>query len=94
MAISATAWAAGMAGALLYLMFAWPLTKVFEMGTGVLSSFPMKVFASLGVGIGVAPLAETYAPMIRETAIYWITRSEDATMAYNSVARWVTSFSL
>ncbi|MAP95403.1 MAG: hypothetical protein CMK07_10670 [Ponticaulis sp.] len=87
MAISFTAWAAGMAGALLYLMLAWPLAKLLSHTRLMLVSFQAKLLIALVIGIVAAPIAENHAPYLRDKALIMISKSEHATKAYNTVAR-------
>lgn len=86
MEITATAWLAGLAGALLYLIFAWPLAKLFSYTRLAFMSFQMKLLAALVIGIVAAPLGETYAPYLRDQAEQLIARSEHATHAYNRIS--------
>lgn len=86
MDISATAWAAGMAGALLYLIFAWPLAKLFSLTRVMFLSFQMKLIAALTIGVVSAPLGETYAPYLRYHAEQLISKSDTATETYNWLA--------
>lgn len=86
MEITATAWIAGMAGALLYLIFAWPLAKLFSYTRLAFMSFQMKVLAALVIGIAAAPLGEMYAPFLRDQAKQLISKSDHATDAYNRIS--------
>lgn len=86
MEITSTAWAAGLAGALLYLMLAWPLAKAFAFTRVLFVSFQMKLLAAVVIGAVCAPLGETYAPAVRDTAERWISKSEHATSVYKEIA--------
>ncbi|MAK62856.1 MAG: hypothetical protein CMK09_17950 [Ponticaulis sp.] len=86
MDISATAWAAGMAGALLYLIFAWPLAKLFSFTRIMFVSFQMKLIAALALGVASAPLGEVYAPFLRDKAQTLIAKSDSASETYNWLA--------
>ncbi|MAI90269.1 hypothetical protein [Ponticaulis sp.] len=90
MEITATAWAAGMASALLYFVLAWPLAKLFSFGRGLFQSFQMKLVAVMIFGAVIAPLAETHAPSIRDNALDLISRSETATSVYNQILFMLT----
>lgn len=82
MEITATAWAAGLASALLYFIFAWPLAKLFTYGRSLFASFYMKLALVLVMGAVTAPLAERFAPSLRDQALELISRSETATAVY------------
>lgn len=90
MEITATAWAAGLASALLYFTFAWPLAKLFSYGRGVFASFQMKLVAAIAIGAVTAPLAENYAPFLRDRAEDLISRSETASSIYVQIANWLS----
>lgn len=89
MEISATAWAAGIAGALLYLVLAWPLAMILSYGRVIFHSFYMKFLAAIVIGVSCAPLGETYAPFLETHARRLIGQSDNATHILNSVARFL-----
>ncbi len=91
MEITATAWTAGMAGAHLYLIFAWPLAKLFSYTRLAFMSFQMKVVAALVIGVVSAPLAERYAPFLKDQAEQLILKSDYATQTYYKVASMLHS---
>ena len=89
MEITSTAWAAGLAGALLYLILAWPLAKALAFTRVLFVSFHMKLLAAVVIGAVCAPLGESYAPAIRDTAERWISKSKQATSVYNELAEFL-----
>lgn len=86
MEITSTAFAAGIASALLYLVFAWPLAKAFSYGRVIFYSFQMKLLAALVIGVAGAPLGERYAPYLRDRAADLIAQSETARAVYTQIA--------
>ena len=89
MEITTTAWLAGLTGALLYLIFAWPLAIALSRARVIFGSFQVKLITAILIGAVCAPLAEHYTPQLLEKTQEAINQSRPATQAYNTVATFI-----
>lgn len=89
MDISTTAWIAGFAAALLYLILGWPIAMLLSHMRLAFVSFQMKLLAAVAIGAVCAPLAEHFTPQLLDKTQIAISKSPQATQVYNSVAGYL-----